>query len=388
MRQEWAQYWSIVKPHASHIRAFYPFDEPQASVITNGAFGMICKALKGASPMTPILTVLDPAAVEAIELGTWPELPPEVDWIGFDNYGCWNESWSVDADGFGHGCWHNRTMPHNLGVLDRLVESRGGRLVVVPDGMAERKCGNANCTDVPTPPTPDQQRAWVTRDQHFFTYCATNPRCVAMLVFTYNSVSSPAPQGGSEMIVGVNQMSEVLLPVLKKMGTAIKMGGVAELLLEPQQAITNIKTDDATVSPQAKVTPPPQGVKCNDPAVANAACFGFDPMDSTAAVRAALATNKSKIVIPHMSGPYAYAKTVLLRHFMLKTIILPRQARDEHRENSKKIPCFQVDCWTDGRPSCDAPAAPEGHDDRAGARGGDSGKAGRLPHEEPTAALD
>ena len=53
--------------------------------------------------MTPILTVLDPASVEAIELGTFPELPPEVDWMGFDNYGCWNESWSVDADGFGHG---------------------------------------------------------------------------------------------------------------------------------------------------------------------------------------------------------------------------------------------------------------------------------------------
>ena len=252
-RNRWAQYWSILKPHASHIRAFYPFDEPQASVISNRAFGTICKALKSASPTTPILTVLDPASVEGIEFGTFPELPPEVDWIGFDNYGCWNDTWWVDADGFGHGCWQNRTMEHNLGVLDKLVESRGGRLVVVPDGMAERKCSNAKCTSVPTPPTADQQHGWVTRDQQFFTYCASNPRCVAMLVFVYNSVSSPAPQGGEEMIVGVNQMTEVLLPALKKMGTAIKMGGVAKLLLETQQEATTIKTDD-TVSllPQIK----------------------------------------------------------------------------------------------------------------------------------------
>ena len=44
------------------------------------------------------------------------------------------------------------------------------------------------------------------------------------------------------MIVGVNQMTEVLLPALKKMGTAVKMGGVAELLLETQQEATTIKT--------------------------------------------------------------------------------------------------------------------------------------------------
>jgi hypothetical protein len=29
-------------------------------------------------------------------------------------------------------------------------------------------------------------------------------------------------------------------------------------------------------------------------------------------------------------------KTYFLRHLYIKTIILPRQARDKHRENSKK----------------------------------------------------
>eukprot|EP01046_Picozoa_sp_COSAG06_P014024 COSAG06_NODE_858_length_11909_cov_6.018036_16_plen_69_part_00 len=34
-------------------------------------------------------------------------------------------------------------------------------------------------------------------------------------------------------------------------------------------------------------------------------------------------------------------KRVFLRRFMLKAIILPRQARDKHGENSKKRTCFQ-----------------------------------------------
>lgn len=77
-RNEWAQYWSIVGKEAHNIRAFYPFDEPPAEVISNGAFGTICKALRAASTTIPILTVLDPAAVEGLEMGTFPELPPEV----------------------------------------------------------------------------------------------------------------------------------------------------------------------------------------------------------------------------------------------------------------------------------------------------------------------
>jgi hypothetical protein len=36
----------------------------------------------------------------------------------------------------------------------------------------------------------------------------------------------------------------------------------------------------------------------------------------------------------------AGAKTAFLRHLYIKTNILPRQARDKHRENSKKMPFF------------------------------------------------
>jgi hypothetical protein len=37
-----------------------------------------------------------------------------------------------------------------------------------------------------------------------------------------------------------------------------------------------------------------------------------------------------------------YEKTAFLRHLHIKTNILPRQARDKHRENSKKMPFSQV----------------------------------------------
>ena len=84
--------------------------------------------------------------------------------------------------------------------------------------------------------------------------------------------------------------------VLKTDDELIKTAAIA------QHEPTTIKTDDTMSLPPQIKTPP--GIKCNDPDVANAACFGFNPTDSTVAVRAALATNRSKIVIPKMSGPW------------------------------------------------------------------------------------
>jgi hypothetical protein len=44
--------------------------------------------------------------------------------------------------------------------------------------------------------------------------------------------------------------------------------------------------------------------------------------------------------IPPLIAP---AKNGILRHLYLKTIILPRQAQDKHRENSKKDAVFRTD---------------------------------------------
>ena len=39
-------------------------------------------------------------------------------------------------------------------------------------------------------------------------------------------------------------------------------------------------------------------------------------------------------------GSVWYAQTVLFSHLYIKPIVLPRQARDKHRENSKNRPPF------------------------------------------------
>ena len=44
------------------------------------------------------------------------------------------------------------------------------------------------------------------------------------------------------------------------------------------------------------------------------------------------------MLLPH--GCDDHAKPIVLRQFNIKTIILPSQARDKHRENSKKRHAF------------------------------------------------
>lgn len=54
------------------------------------------------------------------------------------------------------------------------------------------------------------------------------------------------------------------------------------------------------------------GWRCDDPHIANAACFAGGWKgggDSTAAIKAALATNRSLVVIPRMSGPWILSTT-------------------------------------------------------------------------------
>jgi gluconate kinase len=45
-----------------------------------------------------------------------------------------------------------------------------------------------------------------------------------------------------------------------------------------------------------------------------------------------------RTIVEHWQGPSQASKRHFLRHLYIKCIILPRQARDDHRENSKKVP--------------------------------------------------
>ena len=59
--------------------------------------------------------------------------------------------------------------------------------------------------------------------------------------------------------------------------------------------------------------------------------------EKAAAAGAAL-TDRHVAVAASAAGTEAVRKRHFLSHLYIKCIILPRQARDEHRENSKKVP--------------------------------------------------
>ena len=196
----------------SSILAFYPIDEPLPSLIASGAYGTLVKAIKTSAPHIPIAAVVTPRDVRGIEFGAYA-LPPEVDWIGGDQYGCWAEE---ECATHGDCCWMNRTIPHNLGVLRDYAKKSGGKVVVIPDGVAsatieERKHGEKSM------PTAAQQAVRAARDRRYYQWCADEELCVAMWVFLWRSVHT-----STGWLTGVEDQREVLLPALVEMGTAIK----------------------------------------------------------------------------------------------------------------------------------------------------------------------
>jgi hypothetical protein len=210
--QKWQAYWALVEPHASLILAFYPVDEPSPGLIASGAYAILVKAIKESAPHIPIAAVVTPSAVKGIEYGAY-SLPPEVDWIGGDDYGCWGEK---ECQVHGHCCWENRTMPHNLAVLRNYTAKRGGKMVVIPDGVAfptlvQRKHGQKAM------PTAAQQAVRASRDRNYYEWCKAEELCVSMWVFLWRSVHT-----STGWLTGVEDQREVMLPALVEMGTAIK----------------------------------------------------------------------------------------------------------------------------------------------------------------------
>lgn len=153
----WASYWKLVSPFKGNILGFYPIDEPQPYW---SGYGTITGALKAAEPTIPVIVVI--TARNLMDLGSTYSLPSSVDWIGFDEYGCWDSC----------------RMDTKLAILNSYVLDRGKKMVVVPDGRAASGI----------PPTPAQQLTWVARNQNFTSWCIQAASCIALFPFLYNSV--------------------------------------------------------------------------------------------------------------------------------------------------------------------------------------------------------
>jgi len=160
-QENWNRYWEALSPYTDAIQAFYPADEPHDPLISSGVYGTMVRAIRKSAPAIPIAAVVTPSSVKGIEFGEY-SLPPEVNWIGFDHYGCW----AADECAHGHCCWENRTVPHNLEVIKSYVTKRGGKMLVVPDGVAGGGKGQK-----PQLPSEADQQMRASRDSKYFEFC-------------------------------------------------------------------------------------------------------------------------------------------------------------------------------------------------------------------------
>jgi hypothetical protein len=74
------------------------------------------------------------------------------------------------------------------------------------------------------------------------------------------------------------------------------------------------------------------------------------PIDTKGIARALLDVIVSGDHRPGLEPPHALRKTAFLSHLNIKTIIVPRQARDKHKENSKKDAVCRTEPWPTRRP--------------------------------------
>jgi hypothetical protein len=185
-----------------------PVDEPSPTLLATGDYTKLVQLLKQTAPAIPIIAVVTESAVKGIEFHAY-DLPPEVDWVGFDAYGCWGTTECAD---YGECCWENRTVPHNLHVMETYANKRGGGMLVVPDGVSLFPPNTAANVTVPV---VDQQRR-AARDQKFYNFCVNSTACVAYLPFLWTTI----PTSGA-LLKGVASQP-VLLHALSQIGSEIK----------------------------------------------------------------------------------------------------------------------------------------------------------------------
>ena len=126
------------------------------------------------------------------------ELPPEIDWVGFDQYNCWDKASWLGASEQEFACWDNRTVPHDLEVVDRYVQKRGGKMIVIPDALSgwnQSFVGYRNASAQQT------KLMWAKR---YLAFCQASPRCVAMLPFLWGTVAGAAAKQQDACCWGLN----------------------------------------------------------------------------------------------------------------------------------------------------------------------------------------
>jgi hypothetical protein len=124
----WSLFWDGIKQHAGAILAFYPMDEPPQGC--SGCYANMTRIIKASAPIILILAVFATAVARGLGLpgNDWAHKTvdgPQVDWVGYDDYNCWDDrSWLGDnASQF--ACYANYSRPQGTARRGRRSRSAG-----------------------------------------------------------------------------------------------------------------------------------------------------------------------------------------------------------------------------------------------------------------------
>ncbi|MBU2109537.1 hypothetical protein KKB71_01080 [Patescibacteria group bacterium] len=188
-RERWDKYARIIAPYARYIAAFYSIDEPYLNGENMGLsreeVKNLCEAInieiKAKFPNIPIVVVFAAAAVDETL-----EIPSGYDWVGFDYYGTFDPILPI----------------FNI-LKNKLLD--GQKIILVADGVAFGT----------TPPSLEEQEAWVVRAQQYYELASSDPVVVAMIPFLWPSI-----QGPNEYLIGTRDM-ELVKEKYIRIGTEI-----------------------------------------------------------------------------------------------------------------------------------------------------------------------
>ncbi len=234
----WNSYWSIMYPHLSKIAAFYPMDEPDGNLPSMTDYAKTTHIIKinldSVDYPIAILLIVTPSGVIRIRDGTLA-IPPEVSWLGFDEYGCWDS-----------GCFQGISIPNKFQIIvNKAKQTPGRKVVVVPGAVAPGQ----------TVPSPEVQQQMVLFINNYYQLCKNEPLCVGMFPFLWQTI--PNVQGG---LIGADSMT-VVENRLKQIGLELKPSPTQPPTSTPTPAPTKTPTPTPTRTPTPAKTPTPTPIR-------------------------------------------------------------------------------------------------------------------------------
>jgi hypothetical protein len=125
------------------------------------------------------------------------KIPADVDWLGFDEYACWE----------GSECFGSVSITDKLDRLIGIMKARGGKVYVIPDAFIRASYNGSRY---------EAETYRMVLDQKYFDLCASRPDCILMFPFLWKYDAN---------YIGINQMPR-LETEFKHMGDMILKGDV------------------------------------------------------------------------------------------------------------------------------------------------------------------